>query len=98
MNKLILCGKEFRCYREDKISSYDDNYYTIDNDGHLCCEELFLHQHNIMIREVYNEAYNTITLTIGYYNYAEERFFPLIELSEMYNENIVFGTIGWQKD
>lgn len=93
MAKLIICNKIYNCNLNKKLSSYDNNYYDIDwksyGDG------AYIHTDNTMIKIVYNEVYNTLTLIIGHYDYLNERFIPLLELSDSYAEKIDFGGIIW---
>ena len=96
MPKLIINGNEIHCYRDEKLSKYDCNYYFI-AERKIFGDFLDVHSENILIREEYNEALNSITLSIGHYDYLDERFYPMFDFCDGYDEEINFGNIIWRQ-
>ena len=93
MAKLIILNNEYNCILNKELSSYDNNYYNIDWKSYV--NSAYIHTDNTMVKIEYNEAYNTLTLILGHYDYLNERYIPLIEMCDSYAERIDFGGIIW---
>lgn len=92
--KFVINGCEFNCIHKKELSKYNENYYVLDwkSYGDIC----YIHTDNFMIREEVDEALNSVTITLGYYDYINNKYNPLIELCNSYNEVMDFGKIIWK--
>ena len=95
MAKIIINDCELHCYINKKLSKYNDTYYDIEQ--RYFGDKFHLHSENTMLRVKYNEESNTATLIIGHYDYINEKFYPLLEYCNSYNDVVNFGNIVWHE-
>ena len=97
MPKIVINNCEYICHHMKDISHYNCNYYWIENNyKYGDCISI---GSDLVIREECDEAYNSLTISLGYINYLNgNKFVSLLELCDGYNEKIDFGNIIWKDD
>ena len=93
--KLCICGNIIDCQLDEKLSSHGKKFY------HTCDQMFFgdfliVHHQNFTIKEEINEALNTVTVSIGFFDYLNNVFYPLLEFCDAYQEEMDFGKIIWR--
>ena len=93
MNKLTIFNTDVPLEQiEIKNSGINNVYYQIDSNKSFGDKLGFCK--NFTIREHYDEASNSITLSFGYIN--NDNFISLFELCDSYQDEINFGEIKWR--
>lgn len=93
MNKLTIFNTDVPLEQiEVKNSGINNVYYRVDSNKSFGDKLGFCE--NFVIREHYDEASNSITLSFGYIN--NNNFISLFELCDTYQDEINFGEIKWR--